>query len=71
MRHTTGTLLCNHGSYNMERRSLGAIDAAVRRFDCPTVRHQRVTFKELLCQMTLDGMRIPVAQATMNGIHFV
>jgi len=70
MKNTTGTTLCNHGSYSMERRSLAQIDAA-KRLLCRTVRHQRITMKELLCQMTVDGERIPVPAAGLDGIHFV
>lgn len=68
MRHTTGTTLCNHGSFSMERRSLSQIDAA-RRLQCRTVRHQRVTMKELLGQMTVDGVRILAPAAVLDDLH--
>lgn len=69
MRNTTGTSLCNHGTFAMERRNLNQIDAA-RRLVCRTVRHQRITMKELLCQMTVDGVRIVAPTAGIGDIHF-
>lgn len=70
MRNTVGTTLCNHGTFQMESRSLSRIDAA-RKFDCPTVRHQRITLKELILSESVNGVRLPLPQARMNGIVLV